>query len=135
MVDKVDAQLWQLPYYSHQLPPLSAFIAREVLHRHRHCEVMCISEHPHQLLPFHNANTPMPWKACGVSIRHVDGELQPRAAVIYRCHICRLELVTDLKIGTMVLAPLPDPPLRQTKPPRSHSNRNQLGRRSAELSC
>jgi hypothetical protein len=48
----------------------------------------------------------MPWKcpACQTSIRR-DTDL-PRVGVVYRCHICRLELVFDPKTQQLVLAPL-----------------------------
>lgn len=47
----------------------------------------------------------MPWKcpACQTSIRH--DEEPPRAGAVYRCHICRLELVADPITGRLSLAP------------------------------
>ena len=49
----------------------------------------------------------MPWKcpACQIQIRH-DG-VGPERNRIYRCHICRLELVLDEKTGKLTVAPLP----------------------------
>ncbi len=49
----------------------------------------------------------MPWKcpACQIQIRH-DG-VGPEPNRIYRCHICRLELVLDEKTGKLTVAPLP----------------------------
>jgi hypothetical protein len=37
----------------------------------------------------------MPWKcpACGIEITH-DGD-RPERTCVYRCHVCRLELVLD----------------------------------------
>jgi rubredoxin len=52
---------------------------------------------------------PMPWKcpACQTTLRHGTEILRPEA--IYRCHVCRLELVVDLGTDTLVLAPFPTP--------------------------
>lgn len=49
----------------------------------------------------------MPWKcpACLTQIRH-DGDT-PEPKRIYRCHVCRLELVLDEKTKTLKVAPLP----------------------------
>jgi len=49
----------------------------------------------------------MPWKcpACQLHITHVDSE--PKPGQVYRCHICRLELVLDPSTGKLVLAPFP----------------------------
>jgi hypothetical protein len=49
----------------------------------------------------------MPWKcpACEMTIRH-DADI-PLPRQVYRCHICRLELVADPKTGKLTLAPLP----------------------------
>ena len=56
----------------------------------------------------------MPWKcpACEVQIRH-DGD-RPEPGRIYRCHICRLELVTDDGTGKLTVAPMPDEDRRKT---------------------
>jgi hypothetical protein len=50
------------------------------------------------------------WKcpACQTAIRHEGDEPRPRR--VYRCHVCRLELVLDEKAQTMIVAPLDDPP-------------------------
>jgi hypothetical protein len=47
------------------------------------------------------------WKcpACQTSIRR-EGEV-PRQGVVYRCHVCRLELIADLIAEKLVLAPIP----------------------------
>ena len=52
--------------------------------------------------------TTMAWKcpACQANIRQ-DTDV-PRPGVIYRCHICRLELVVDPKTNDLVLAPFRD---------------------------
>ena len=49
----------------------------------------------------------MPWRcpACQTQIRHSDAEDRPRPHVVYRCHICRLELMLDQT--TDKLAPTP----------------------------
>lgn len=48
----------------------------------------------------------MPWKcpACQTEIRH-DGD-EPRVNMVYRCHVCRLELVRDTNTHLMTVAPL-----------------------------
>jgi len=51
----------------------------------------------------------MDWKcpACATHLRH-DGEHVPSFGMIYRCHICRLELVIDQsQPDKLTLAPLP----------------------------
>jgi hypothetical protein len=52
----------------------------------------------------------MPWKcpACSEQIRHAASEEAPRAGVLYRCHLCRLELVFDPQRNRLILAPLPE---------------------------
>jgi hypothetical protein len=40
-----------------------------------------------------------------MAIEHT--EEMPRRPVIYRCHVCHLELVEDGAYGTLILAPLP----------------------------
>jgi hypothetical protein len=60
----------------------------------------------------------MPWKcpACQTPIAHDPAvpKLEPQA--IYRCHVCRLELVLERTTGDLALAPLEihePPPLRR----------------------
>lgn len=50
----------------------------------------------------------MPWKcpACSSNIGHSEADALPRLGVLYRCHICRLELVLDPALNKLVLAPL-----------------------------
>jgi DNA-directed RNA polymerase subunit RPC12/RpoP len=52
----------------------------------------------------------MPWKcpACSTQIRHSDAEPAPRPGVIYRCPVCRLELVVDERTTKLTVAPLSD---------------------------
>ena len=59
----------------------------------------------------------MPWKcpACQTQIRH-DGD-RPEPKQIYRCHVCRLELVADENTGKLIVAPLP------SQPPDNHPGR------------
>jgi hypothetical protein len=47
----------------------------------------------------------MPWKcpACGMSIQH--REEMPRPGVVYRCHICRLELMVNDATGKLDVPP------------------------------
>jgi hypothetical protein len=54
----------------------------------------------------------MPWKcpACSTPIRQqltAAGDAEPRLGVIYRCSVCRLELVIDAAASAMTIAPLP----------------------------
>jgi hypothetical protein len=56
---------------------------------------------------------PMPWTcpACSTQIRPAvahHGDL-PRTDVVYRCPVCRLELVFNSTSNTLMPAPLPDP--------------------------
>lgn len=50
----------------------------------------------------------MPWKcpACQTQIRHETETPEPRPGVVYRCHVCRLELVFSPKTNKLVLAPI-----------------------------
>ncbi len=52
----------------------------------------------------------MPWKcpACREQIAHASFEDRPRPEAIYRCHICRLELVFDPNANKLVVIPLED---------------------------
>src|SRR5262245_48164543 len=49
----------------------------------------------------------MAWKcpACGSDIRHTEDT--PFAGVVYRCHVCRLELILDTTTNRLIVAPLP----------------------------
>lgn len=49
----------------------------------------------------------MPWKcpACQTQIRHDGATPEPKR--LYRCHVCRLELVLDEQTKTLKVAPLP----------------------------
>ena len=57
----------------------------------------------------------MPWKcpACQIQIAH-DGDM-PEPRRVYRCHICRLELILDEHQHKLTVAPLPGeaPPMRR----------------------
>ncbi|HTK29008.1 MAG TPA: hypothetical protein VL309_05630 [Vicinamibacterales bacterium] len=50
----------------------------------------------------------MPWRcpACHSSIRHSEHEEKPRRGAIYRCHICRLELMLDEKGERLTVTPV-----------------------------
>ena len=56
----------------------------------------------------------VPWKcpACQTEIRHDDDAPNPRQ--VYRCHVCRLELVLDGLTDKLTLAPFAAPPQRPT---------------------
>ena len=54
----------------------------------------------------------MPWRcpACSTPIRQqltAAGDEKPRPGVIYRCGVCRLELVLNRDADQMIIAPLP----------------------------
>jgi hypothetical protein len=66
----------------------------------------------------------MPWKcpACSEQIRHAPEEAAPKGGVVYRCHICRLELILDAPTGKLTVVPiLPDelPATVADQPPRT----------------
>lgn len=50
----------------------------------------------------------MSWKcpACQTAITHDPAATPPLANAVYRCHVCRLELVVDPFSGKLTLAPL-----------------------------
>jgi hypothetical protein len=50
----------------------------------------------------------MPWKcpACQTAIAHDPAAALPSRNTIYRCHVCRLELVVDPFSHKLALAPL-----------------------------
>jgi hypothetical protein len=52
----------------------------------------------------------MPWScpACRTPIHHAANEDRPRANSLYRCHICRLELILDPETGRLTVAPVVD---------------------------
>lgn len=55
----------------------------------------------------------MPWTcpACHQSIRHDGAERQPHAGAMYRCHVCRLDLVWERnEQKLMAVERPPDPP-------------------------
>jgi hypothetical protein len=58
----------------------------------------------------HEIHPLMPWKcpACSTQIRHSDAEPAPRPGVIYRCPVCRLELVVEKGTNKLMVAPLSD---------------------------
>jgi hypothetical protein len=62
----------------------------------------------------------MSWKcpACDEPIAHNAIEMQPRLDVVYRCPVCRLELVLDPTTENMVVAPFEDDGHRRQRPPR-----------------
>ena len=53
---------------------------------------------------FHNETS---WKcpACQHPIRHSDANERPRLDTVYRCHVCRLELIVDSRSGKLTTAP------------------------------
>jgi hypothetical protein len=52
----------------------------------------------------------MPWRcpACDTPIQHTETEERPRVGVLYRCHLCRIELVVDLRTNKLAAAGGPD---------------------------
>jgi hypothetical protein len=51
----------------------------------------------------------MPWRcpACQEQIRHSQAEREPYVGVVYRCHICRLELLFDPIRRLLRVVPFP----------------------------
>ena len=47
----------------------------------------------------------MPWRCpmCGMQIRHSDADDRPHSGDLYRCHVCRLELVLDVTSDRLVV--------------------------------
>jgi hypothetical protein len=56
----------------------------------------------------------MPWKcpACEVQIEHNGPAPEPKR--VYRCHVCRLELVLDVQTGKLTVTPFPEHNRRKT---------------------
>jgi hypothetical protein len=50
----------------------------------------------------------MPWTcpACSTDIRHGASETAPSLRTVYRCHVCRLELVVDPHTSKMIVVPI-----------------------------
>ena len=50
----------------------------------------------------------MPWRcpACQTAITHDPATSMPTPNTVYRCHVCRLELVVDPFTNKLALAPL-----------------------------
>ena len=66
----------------------------------------------------------MPWRcpACHLPIHHNELEPKPRTGAVYRCHICRLELMLDAATDRLAVAPLPgDFPARSGTDPIKRS--------------
>jgi hypothetical protein len=66
----------------------------------------------------------MTWRcpACSTQIQHGANELELRPGVLYRCHVCRLELVLDLKTNRLMVPPM-DAALDASPPKRRSSKR------------
>ena len=60
----------------------------------------------------------MPWRcpACETPIRHSETEERPRIGVLYRCHLCRIELVLDVRTDRLTVAGRPDPDTDDSSP-------------------
>jgi len=54
----------------------------------------------------------MPWTCpyCRLAIQHGESEPAPQAGVVYRCHVCRLDLVFDTGQAKLVVIPSSDDP-------------------------
>ena len=62
----------------------------------------------------------MPWRcpACSTQIQHNEHEPTPRAGRIYRCSVCRLELVLDVSLQKLVVPPLEEKQTGKKEPQR-----------------
>ena len=60
----------------------------------------------------------MPWRcpACHIAILHSEVELRPRPNALYRCHVCRLELMLDESGERLTVAPFDDDTPRPSTP-------------------
>jgi hypothetical protein len=61
----------------------------------------------------------VPWKcpACSTQIEHSAAAIQPLDGVLYRCSVCRLELVFDASINKLTVVPLHrEEPNQKTRP-------------------
>jgi hypothetical protein len=60
----------------------------------------------------------MPWRcpACETPIRHSEHEERPRTGVLYRCHLCRIELVLDVRTDRLTAAARPDADANDSSP-------------------
>jgi hypothetical protein len=49
----------------------------------------------------------VPWKcpACSTPIEHSEAAIHPLDGVMYRCSVCRLELVFDASLNKLTVAP------------------------------
>ena len=54
----------------------------------------------------------MQWQcpACRSTIVPDPADVRPRPQVVYRCYVCRLELLFNEETNQMELAPIPPPP-------------------------
>ena len=50
----------------------------------------------------------MTWRcpACSQPIRHDPHDVAPTPGIVYRCSVCRLELLVDEQAQKMIVAPL-----------------------------
>ena len=51
----------------------------------------------------------MPWScpACRTTILHDEIEMRPRPDTVYRCYVCRLELILNERTNKLDVTPLP----------------------------
>jgi hypothetical protein len=74
----------------------------------------------------------MPWRcpACHDPIRHNLFEEKPREGTVYRCPVCRLELILDGTTDRLVVAPLPSDVREEwtTADPKAGANRARPAR-------
>ena len=61
--------------------------------------------------------SPMPWRcpACQQPIQHSSREDYPRVGVLYRCHVCRLELTFDEHAGRLNVTAFPSDDVADTR--------------------
>ena len=52
----------------------------------------------------------MAWRcpACSIQIRHSETEERPRPHAVYRCNVCRLELMLNEETGNLDVTPWAD---------------------------
>ncbi len=62
----------------------------------------------------------MSWRcpACSTPINHNEADDMPRPGALYRCHVCRLELMLDPGTAKLTVAPLRDDDQRHERTSR-----------------
>jgi len=70
----------------------------------------------------------MPWRcpSCRTTIAHSDIQALPHINTVYRCPVCHLELMVDMKTGKLALAPMKKTTPRGKGRSRSRGDRRRI---------